>query len=104
MQENIEEANRWWEAEPLASGGGETTSIRVDLEDRDEILVLSAELPGFDKDDIDVRVTDRTLRLEAEKEKQGEFIGRDAQNGARDQRHKNRGELSGARLGITVTS
>lgn len=82
MQENIEESRGWWEQESLPSGGAETRSVKVDLEDRDEELVLTAELPGFDKDDIDVRVTDRTLRLEAEheeeaEEEEGEFIRRE---------------------------
>jgi HSP20 family protein len=82
MQENMEETNRWWETEPIASGGGERPSVKVDLEDREEKLVLTAELPGFGKDDIDVRVTDHTLHLEAEHEEEaeeetGEFIRRE---------------------------
>lgn len=87
MQENIEDTDRWWEPESLP-GAAETRSIRVDLEDRDGELVLTAELPGFDKDDIDVRVTDRTLRLEAEHEEteadeeEGEFIRRERRRAA----------------------
>lgn len=83
MQENVEEAGRWWESEPFASGGGETASAKVDIEDKDEEFVLTAELPGFKKDDIDIRVTDRTLRLEAEHEgeskteAEGDFIRRE---------------------------
>jgi HSP20 family protein len=44
---------------------------------------LTAELPGFEKDDIDLRVTDRTLRLEAEhegestEESDGEYVRRE---------------------------
>lgn len=80
MQENIEDAGRRWESEASTSEGGETASVKIDLEDREEELVLTAELPGFDKDDIDVRVTDRTLHLEAayeeesEEEADGEYI------------------------------
>lgn len=82
MQENVEEVSRWWEPESIATGGVTTTSVKVDLEDRDEELVLTAELPGFDKEDIDVRVTDRTLRLEAEyeggtEEADGEYVRRE---------------------------
>lgn len=55
--------------------------VRVDLEDKDDEFVLTAELPGFDEDDIDVRVTDRTLRLEAEHaeetEEEGEYVKRE---------------------------
>jgi HSP20 family protein len=63
-------------------GGPVTSSVRIDLEDADGEFVLTAELPGFEKEDIDVRVTDRTLRLEAEREKtdeetDGEYIRRE---------------------------
>lgn len=43
------------------AGGG----LAVDLEDRDDEFVLTADLPGFDKDDIDVEVHERTLRVDA---------------------------------------
>ena len=46
----------------------ETTTVSVDIEDRDEEFVLTAELPGFEKDDIDVRVTGNTFHLEADRE------------------------------------
>jgi HSP20 family protein len=63
-------------------------SINVDLEDRDETFVLTAELPGFETDDIDVRVADRTLRLEAEHEEEseaeseGEYLRRERRRAA----------------------
>jgi HSP20 family protein len=62
MQNDFEELARSWSGEP----GLVSSRVRVDLEDRDDEFVLTADLPGFDADDIDVRVTDRTLRLEAE--------------------------------------
>lgn len=79
MQSDFEEVARNWgdESELVSS------SVRVDLEDKDDEFVLTAELPGFDKDDIDVRVTDRTLRLEAEHaeeteaEEEGEYVKRE---------------------------
>jgi HSP20 family protein len=63
MQDDFEEMARTWggESELVPS-----STVRVDLEDRDDEFVLTAELPGFDTDDIDVRVTDRTLHVEAE--------------------------------------
>jgi len=42
------------------------SSVRVNVEDGDDEFVLTAELPEFETDDVDVRVTDSTLRLEAE--------------------------------------
>lgn len=79
MQSDFEEMARSWseESEFVSS------SVRVDLEDRDDEFVLTAELPGFEKEDIDVRVTDRTLRLEAEhaeeteEEEEGEYVRRE---------------------------
>ncbi|MFW5905929.1 MAG: Hsp20/alpha crystallin family protein [archaeon] len=79
MQSDFEEmARSWSEESELVS-----SSVRVDLEDRDDEFALTAELPGFEKDDIDVRVTDRTLRLEAEhaeeteEEEDGEYVRRE---------------------------
>jgi HSP20 family protein len=79
MQNDFEEmAHSWSEESEFVS-----SSVRVDLEDRDDEFVLTAELPGFEKDDIDVRVTDRTLRLEAEhaeeteEEEEGEYVRRE---------------------------
>lgn len=78
MQSDFEEKARSWSEE-----SGVVSSVRVDLKDRDDEFVLTAELPGFEKDDIDVRVTDRTLRLEAEhaeeteEEEEGEFVRRE---------------------------
>lgn len=41
-------------------------SIAVDVEDRDDDVVVTADLPGYSKDDIDVTLADRTLRIAAE--------------------------------------
>ena len=79
MQSDFEEMARTWSEEPEVV----SSSVRVDLENKDDEFVLTAELPGFEKDDIDVRVTDRTLRLEAEhaeeteEEEEGEYVKRE---------------------------
>jgi HSP20 family protein len=59
MQSDFEETARRWseESESVSS------SVRVNIEDGDDEFVLTAERPGFEKDDVDVRVTDGTLRL-----------------------------------------
>ena len=82
MQENVEEASRWWESEPLVRKDADAASAKVDLRDAGDEFVLSAELPGFDKEDIDVRLTDRTLQVSAEREEEeeaesGEYIRRE---------------------------
>ncbi|WP_311172031.1 Hsp20/alpha crystallin family protein [Halobellus ordinarius] len=79
MQEEFDEIARRWDSEELPMEPTTTSSIRIDLEDQDEELVLTAELPGFDSEDIDVRVTGQTLELEAEheeseKEETSEYI------------------------------
>jgi len=77
MQKNIEEMTRSYEEEPLLATRPE---MRVDVKDEDDEFVLTAELPGFDTEDIDVRMTDRTLRIAAEHEEtskeepEGEYI------------------------------
>jgi len=79
MQSDFEEMARTWSEEPEVV----SSLVRVDLENKDDEFVLTAELPGFEKDDIDVRVTDRTLRLEAEHaeeteaEEEGEYVKRE---------------------------
>jgi len=66
MQENVGEASRWWESEPFARTERDSASMRVDLRDAGDELVLTAELPGFEKDDIDVHLTDQSLEIDAE--------------------------------------
>ena len=44
-------------------GGG---GIHVDVADADDEIVVTADVPGFDPEDIDVAVTDRKLRIAAE--------------------------------------
>jgi HSP20 family protein len=70
MARQFQEAARSWET-------GETTdwtrwtggaAMAVDLVDRDDEFVVTVDLPGFDRDDVDVRVTDRTLHIDAERE------------------------------------
>jgi HSP20 family protein len=82
MQENLEEAGRWWQTEAIPAEADVTSSVDVDLEDAGDELVLTAELPGFDRDDIDVRVDDDTVHLAADRETEatrteGEFVRRE---------------------------
>lgn len=48
---------------PLALG-----SMAVDVLERDEEFVATVDLPGFDDADVDVQVTDRTVRIQADRE------------------------------------
>lgn len=70
------------DARERASGG-----LAVDVEDEDDEFVVTADLPGFDKEDIDVEVHDRTLRIEARHEEETE-TEEDEDNYVRRERSK----------------
>jgi HSP20 family protein len=55
------------EARERAGGG-----LAVDVKDEDDQFVVTADLPGFEKDDIDVEVHERTLRIDARREAETE--------------------------------
>lgn len=82
MQENVGDAGQWWGTEALPAEADVTSTVDVDLEDAADEFVLTAELPGFDTDDVDVRVNDDTVHLTAERETEstettGEFVRRE---------------------------
>ena len=43
-------------------------SMAVDFVEHDDTFVVTADLPGFERDDVEVTVTDHTLRIEAERQ------------------------------------
>jgi HSP20 family protein len=53
------------------SGRGDVPA--VDVYEQDKELVAKVELPGLEKDDIDVTLTDQTLTIKAEKKKAEEI-------------------------------
>lgn len=67
MSRQFEEATAEWEPEE-SFGLGALRSFDVDVADREDEFVVTADLPGFEKDDIDVRLSDRTLRIHAKRE------------------------------------
>jgi len=59
---------------------------RVDLVERDSEVVVRAQLPGVDKKDIEVSLTDRTITIRAstrkeDKEEKGEYYRREISTG-----------------------
>lgn len=61
-----------------------TQGMPVDLVDEDDSYVVTADLPGYEKDDIDVRLSGTTLRINAERDTEteetdesGEYIRRE---------------------------
>lgn len=71
IQRNFEEMAGGLEGNGLALPAT-GSSVRIDLKEESDDLVLTAELPGFETDDIDVSLRDRTLHLEAEHEEEAE--------------------------------
>lgn len=53
-------------------GTGFTTGIDVDVADDGDEVVVHADLPGYDKEDIDVTVQEDSLRIVAEHEEERE--------------------------------
>jgi HSP20 family protein len=69
MSRQFDEASRTWETEgPLAQWTSGFESMAVDLVEHDEEFVVTVDLPGFERDDVEIQVTDHTLRIEAEHE------------------------------------
>jgi HSP20 family protein len=63
----------WWESEdPFDQWESEFESMAIDLAEHDDEFVASVDLPGFERDEVEVRVTDHTLRIEAEHEESTE--------------------------------
>ncbi|WP_251330404.1 Hsp20/alpha crystallin family protein [Haloplanus pelagicus] len=84
MQENVENAARMWDPEEFEGGLPRPGSagMSVDLEDTGDELVLTGDLPGFETEDIDVRMVDRTLQISAERDEEaesdaGEYVRRE---------------------------
>jgi HSP20 family protein len=59
---------RWW---PVA--GMEMAAPTVDLYDEKDDIVVKAELPGLEKDDIEVNLTEDRLTIKGEKKKEEEI-------------------------------
>ena len=56
-------------------GMGGAHDVSVDVSETDSEVVVTADLPGYDKDDIEVGVKDRRLTVEAERNEETEDEG-----------------------------
>ena len=74
-----------WRPESARTNLPGAGSVQIDLEETEDTLVLTADLPGFTREDIDLSVKDRMLRLDAtheeesEEEREGEYLRRERQ-------------------------
>jgi HSP20 family protein len=83
MSRQFDEATGMWNAE---TPFGRMESMSIDLVEADGEFVVTADLPGFERDDVDIQVTDHTLRIEAEHEEATEE--READYLRRERRHE----------------
>lgn len=69
MSRQFDDASRTWEGEsPFGRWALDSEAMAIDLVDRDDEFVATVDLPGFEREDVDIQVTDHTLRIEAEYE------------------------------------
>ncbi|WP_254526091.1 Hsp20/alpha crystallin family protein [Natrinema caseinilyticum] len=72
LQQQFENITRMWDRERFGLPESEMTEMGVDLVDHGDEFVLTADVPGFDSDEIDVRLSDHTLNITAEHEESTE--------------------------------
>lgn len=73
MSRQFDDASSAWEADdPFARWTSESESMATDLIEHDDEFVVTVDLPGFTREDVDVRVTDHTLRIEIDHEESTE--------------------------------
>ncbi|WP_435348889.1 Hsp20/alpha crystallin family protein [Haloarchaeobius sp. HRN-SO-5] len=75
MGRQFEEASRSWETDyPFDWWSSDFESMAIDLVEHDDEFVVTVDLPGFERDDVDIEVTNHTLRIEAEREEATEEV------------------------------
>lgn len=73
MSRQFEEASRSWESgESVDWWSSAFESMAVDLVEHGEKFVATVDLPGFERDEVNVRITDHTLTIDADHEKSAE--------------------------------
>jgi len=86
MSRQFDEASRMWEADgPFGGWTPETESMAIDLVEHDDEFVVTVDLPGFEREDVTIEVTDHTLRIEAEHE---EALDEEEENYLRRERRR----------------
>lgn len=96
MQRQFEDALDMWDVDQFGmptADTGMTTSMGIDLADHGEEFVLTADVPGFEKDDVDLRLSDNTLHITAEREGE-ETTERDEEEGFYIKSERERQSLS----------
>lgn len=81
IEQLFDRMSREFGGTPFAAATG---SIAVDVEERDDEFLVTADVPGYAKEDIEVSLADRTLRIQAEREsetreREGDYLRRERQ-------------------------
>lgn len=71
MSRQFEEAQQSWETEsPLSRWSKAFEEMSIDVVEHDDEFVVTVDLPGFERDDVDITVTNHTLRISADREEE----------------------------------
>ena len=66
MSRQFDDISRMWESEePFGRWISKFESMAIDLIEHDDQYVVTVDLPGFERNEIDVQVTDHILRINA---------------------------------------
>ncbi|MFC6726317.1 Hsp20/alpha crystallin family protein [Halobium palmae] len=70
MSRQFDEMSKQWDGSvgQMSRAGG----MEIDVADYDDEIVVTADVPGFEKEDIDLAIADRTLTIGAERETESE--------------------------------
>jgi HSP20 family protein len=67
MSRQFDDASHVWETDnPFDRWTSESEPMATDLIEHDDEFVVTVDLPGFTREDVDIRVTDHTLRIETD--------------------------------------
>lgn len=87
IEEMLDRLNRRMQGEfrgPLGDAG----DLDVDVAEHDDEVVVTADVPGFERDDIEVRAQNRRLTIDAEHEEAEETEDEDANYYRRERRRR----------------
>ena len=71
---------------PATTGGPQ--SVSMDVAEQDEEYVVTADLPGYEKEDIDLSISDRTLRVGVDREESSDESDEDGTYIRRERRRQ----------------
>ncbi len=73
MSRQFEDSGRFWESDgPFGRWSTEFESMAVDIVEHDDEFVVTVDLPGFEREDVVLNVTDHALRIEANRDMETE--------------------------------